>query len=1113
MSVAAENRSCLNCGQPLGGLAPSGLCSRCLLVAGLDSAHAPTVPAASGKGDTPDREGRAFGDYELLEELARGGMGVVYRARQVTLDRVVAVKLLLAGSLAGKDFIQRFRTEAAAAASLQHSNIVAIHEVGFAEGQHFFAMDYVEGPTLAQLVAQGPLPARRAAAYLKTIAEAIHFAHERGVLHRDLKPSNVLIDSHTDQPRVTDFGLAKKLEAETELTLSGQILGSPNYISPEQATAKRAAVGRRSDVYSLGAILYHLLTGRPPFQGETMTAVLHQVVNDEPLALRLINPSLPRDIETICLKCLEKDPGKRCQSALDLAEELGRFLRDEPIVSRPVSRTERSWRWCRRNPVMATLAGATVALLLAVAIGAVIAAVRIDRAHQRAQLHLYAADMNLAQGALAEHDLGRARGLLDRHRPREGEPDLRGFEWRYLWRLGQSDPYQALEPEVGGVRFVTFSRNGRWLAAGGERGSAVWEVASETKPVIETLPHGEQPLAFSPTQDVLLTVTSNAFRRWNTENWQPVQLFERDDASHETAAFSKDGRWLATQGSILRLWDTETWTVVSSNEFGPGTYWGANNLAFSPDGRTLCCSRGFPYAGQCEVRFFHVPTLEALASPIQLPRDTSSVVFTPDGHRLVTGDYSGRIRLWNSESGVELPCALGQSSRIMDMVFSPGDTNVLASTGGDRTIRLWDFAAQKELMALHGNVGGHMEALAFSPDGALLASGGWSQPIMLWNPLARKSAEILIPQSSRTVPLGFLPDGRQFITADVRGTVKFWDAQTAREIAARRFQADFTGSWTNDFSFIAPVVSTDLRWMAVGLTNGEVRLIDLVHRTNALLAAHASRVRALAFSIESGRLASVGEDSVLRLWEIRTLRELDAYEFDAHMDSETFGVSLAFSHDGRLIAAGSWDQIRVWNLRSRRELRRLDRLPLLGTLEFSPDGRQLVSGHVDYQFRVWNTSTWEGRPVSGHQEIVLGLSFTLDGRRLVSTIDKLLFWDTATWQEVARFPAPIQDVWPVLFSPDGNVLVASEPRGLRLWRAPSFAEIEAHEKQAGRWRWPAKPLLPRRRGPIPPGRRGTAGDDLARPVMLRQRVSRDCVGGTAFSRACVRLARRRISDR
>src|SRR4029077_12685180 len=277
---------------------------------------------------------RYFGDYELLEEIARGGMGVVYRARQVSLNRIIAVKMLLAGPLATKEFVERFRTEPPAAASLQHPNIVAIHEVGFAEGQHFFAMDYVEGLTLAQLVAQGPLPGRQAATYLKTIAEAIHFAHERNVLHRDLKPSNVLIDSATDQPRVTDFGLAKRLESETEMTLSGQLLGSPNYVSPEQAAAKRGTVGKRSDVYSLGAILYHLLTGRPPFQGETLTDVLQQLADDDPLAPRLLTSRVPRDLETICLKCLEKEPSRRYQSARELADELDRFLHDRPIQAR-----------------------------------------------------------------------------------------------------------------------------------------------------------------------------------------------------------------------------------------------------------------------------------------------------------------------------------------------------------------------------------------------------------------------------------------------------------------------------------------------------------------------------------------------------------------------------------------------------------------------------------------------------------------------------------------------------------------------------------------------------------------------------------------------------------
>src|SRR4051812_5609344 len=334
---------CAQCG----GLLPEdiavAICPRCELGGALNLSVEPsqilsgirTTPGTNSRSVTGSDQAnhgasdafcsRHFGDYELLEEIARGGMGIVYRARQKSLDRIVAVKMLLGGAHAGKDFVQRFRTEAAAAASLQHSNIVAIHEVGFAQGQHFFAMDYVEGLTLAQLVAKGPLPARQAATYLKTIAEAINFAHERNVLHRDLKPSNVIIHSATDQPRVTDFGLAKRLDAETDLTLSGQLLGSPNYVSPEQAAAKRGAVGKRSDVYSLGAILYHLLTGRAPFQGETLTDVLRQLADNDPLAPRLLAPRVPHALKTICLKCLEKKPPRRYQTAQELADELDRF--------------------------------------------------------------------------------------------------------------------------------------------------------------------------------------------------------------------------------------------------------------------------------------------------------------------------------------------------------------------------------------------------------------------------------------------------------------------------------------------------------------------------------------------------------------------------------------------------------------------------------------------------------------------------------------------------------------------------------------------------------------------------------------------------------------------
>ncbi len=430
-------RHCAQCGAVLSVYALEGVCGNCLLKPGVE----PMLESLGERQDeanfptSNNEKATRFGDYELLEEIARGGMGIVYRARQVSLDRIVAVKMLLAGPLAGKDFVQRFRTEAAAAASLQHPNIVAIHEVGFAEGQHFFAMDYVAGQTLAQLVAKGPLPARQAATYLKAIAEAIHFAHERNVLHRDLKPSNVLIHSATDQPRVTDFGLAKRLEAETELTLSGQMLGSPNYMSPEQATAKRGTVGKRSDVYSLGAILYHLLTGRPPFQGETLMDVLRQLADNGPLAPHLLTPRVSHDLETICLKCLEKEPAKRYQSAQELADELDGFLRDQPIQARPVTRVERTWRWCRRKPA---LAGLIVALQLALALGLVGILWQWRRATANESLtrrNLYTSDMNRVYQAWEDGNLQLAQELVEAHMPRPGKEDLRGFEWRYLKRL------------------------------------------------------------------------------------------------------------------------------------------------------------------------------------------------------------------------------------------------------------------------------------------------------------------------------------------------------------------------------------------------------------------------------------------------------------------------------------------------------------------------------------------------------------------------------------------------------------------------------------------------------------------------------------------------------
>jgi eukaryotic-like serine/threonine-protein kinase len=431
MSETQKPQHCGKCGAVLSGYAPHGLCAACLLESAFEE---PDVGAGQKSKPAPLL---AFSDYEMLEEIARGGMGVVYRARQISLNRVVAIKMILGGHLANAAEMQRFRAEAETAAQLQHPNIVAIHEVGEHAGQPFFAMDLIAGRNLAQLVRDEPLPSRKAAGCLKTIAEAVQYAHSRGVLHRDLKPSNILIDE-SDQPHITDFGLAKRFgvppsggpgggqsgdaippepaEAGTpnDLTQIGQVLGSPSFIPPEQAAGQKYAIGPASDVYSLGAILYHCLTARPPFVAETLAATLRMVAENEAVSPRLLNASVPRDLETICLKCLEKDPKRRYATAQELAAELGRFLRDEPIQARPAGQAEKAWRWCRRKPALAT----AICLVLVVAVGSTVAAFRINRTRQQAEANAKKAQAmasflaSMLEGVGPSRALGRDTAML-----------------------------------------------------------------------------------------------------------------------------------------------------------------------------------------------------------------------------------------------------------------------------------------------------------------------------------------------------------------------------------------------------------------------------------------------------------------------------------------------------------------------------------------------------------------------------------------------------------------------------------------------------------------------------------------------------------------------------
>ncbi len=1045
---------CPECGGLLPPGWPRGLCSRCALDEALvtpvaddpspipDPSQTVAVVSDTALPRSADRFPRRFGGYELLEEIARGGMGVVYRARQVQLNRVVGLKMILSGRFASEQEVLRFRAEAEAAANLRHPNIVAIHETGEHEGQHYFSMDFVVGRNLAEIVHGGPLAAHRAARYGQAIAEAIQYAHEQGVLHRDLKPSNILIDER-DQPRITDFGLAKRVRGDFGLTVTGQILGSPSFMPPEQTSGKRAKAGPPSDVYGIGAILYHLITGRPPFQAESVDAVLVQLREADPIAPRLLNPSIPRDLETICVKCLEKDPARRYPTAQALADELGRFLRHEPIEARPVGPAVKVGRWCRRKPVLALL------ILLLHLVGAAglagilwqwrraernAAGEHLERA--RAEAQAYASDMNVVAQAMDMNNLGRALALLDRNRPRLGRPDLRGWEWRYLWQRCHSDELATLGSHDHSVTAVAFSPLGDLLVSGAFDGKVkLWNPHTHLSAGEFDLQDPVRAAAFSPDgRWVAALCTHRGCCLWEIQSRKEVACFPVASGDFGGAvAFSPRADRLAVSAGHgdIQLWDLHTRTLVGT---ASGHRFEVKQLTFSGDGKTL-----YSAADDRTIRIWDVTARRELAALAGHDRWVSSLALAPDESTLASGSADGTIRIWDLKERREIRRLTNHASLVWDVKFAPGGRQ-LASCGADQRVRLWDTTDWRETRVLQGHLN-EVWTLAYSPDGRLIASSGKDETVKLWSAETRPADPRLV-----TVPPGmavgsFSPDGDWFALHG-QGRVTVWETRLLR-------QSGQVVLPTRDAAVVQLGVGG--RRVFVARESGLIQSFEVrTGREEAPLLKHGAPVTALGLSRDGRKLASAALDHTVHIEDVIS-GELLANLHNPEERVQTF----SFSPDGLLLAGSSTpqDRVIVWDLqaRSQRWVLAGQKGLILG-LKFSPNGKVLASASWDGTARLWDVGS--GRLVAALRAQLLGVNsvdFTSDGGRLAAgTGDGFIkLWNVDNLQEVLTLRAA-GGVGIVHFLPGDEILVSAGLEAIQLWSASRLEEMVAPSLSANR---------------------------------------------------------------
>lgn len=978
---------------------------------------------------------RQVGNYTLLEEIARGGMGVVYRARQNSLNRIVAIKVLPGAAFASASFRTRFQREAETAARLKHRGIVAVHEVGQAHGQPFLSMDFIEGASLAACLAESRMTPEFAAQILREVARAVDHAHRQGVAHRDLKPSNILLTAE-NQPVLTDFGLACFLDLESREGMTHEVMGSPPYLPPERAASGNSNDPVMEDVYGLGAVLYHCITGRPPFVADTIHALLSAVTDSDPVAPRRLNHSVPADLETICLKCLEKSPSARYAAASEVADELDRFLRGEPIIARPLAPKDHLIRIIRRKPLTASLIFALCATVVAGTMvsllgwrSAASSAEDYQAVAEKRRVDLYSANLSAASAAMESGNRNQARELLARCQPAAGETDLRGCEWSVLDQLLRRRELCSIDAHDHILTALAWHPEGQFLLSGGHDGSLKsWQRdgAGGLRSDRVIIPPGNgriQQIQWLADGRAFLSAEGDFIRCRKPGVDSP--LWEIPGARFSIAA---DGRTLAVSTGQLFFFEPpgkiSLWQLQQDATRIPGlqrTYpFAARAVAISPDGRWLAAGlpRNTHHDEERDLHLFDLNTPDAVPRHLETRGAIHTLAFSPDSKRLIASTRVDRqgVHCFEAISGHEIHLPANHNARVWAALFT-ADSNSLLTTSSDRSLCFspLDGGNPQVLPLAHDN---EIWSAAIHPSGAEVATGDKDGNLKI-HPLPLPLAPVAtFPRNPhfRYAPLVFSPDSSILYVCE-----------TAPKWQTFAWNPEDHSKQTTSFIFhplcIDPMGNTAWR---------DVEKRHLIHLTPSSPPAAlplppeswpdtpsmrnhgASTDRCFIYQFsESGHAATFN----LATREIRRTEDF----------CKTPPTASALSPGGRFLVAANWQELVIHDFDASKTTRQSNDPHWAKTIVFSPDGSLMASGGSDGHILLRRvpdfTIVWK---LSGHLSEVSGLAFSPDGRTLVSSEigSGLRFWRLDTKREVLRLHLP--DVCESLvFSPDGQQLAVT----------------------------------------------------------------------------------------